>query len=201
MGIIESLEMHQFMCHKYLTFSLGPQINFIIGELHSSQGNVVLANILALFQVTTEVSAERQVESSSLTIFDRRQECSSLRAHSGTRWQGDFDRARYRSQVVHSRGTIVSCSCIILCFALTFRSVSEVTVVLKNQGEEAYRPKEYGKSIVITRRFTKDGASSYKIKNRDGKVISTKREELQAICDHMNIQVDNPMNVLTQGLS
>ena len=34
MGIIESLEMHQFMCHKYLTFSLGPQINFIIGEFH-----------------------------------------------------------------------------------------------------------------------------------------------------------------------
>ena len=31
MGIIEALEMHQFMCHKYLTFSLGPQINFIIG--------------------------------------------------------------------------------------------------------------------------------------------------------------------------
>ena len=72
--------------------------------------------------------------------------------------------------------------------------------MLKNQGEEAYRPKEYGKSIVITRRFTKDGASSYKIRNRDGKVISTKREELQAICDHMNIQVDNPMNILTQGM-
>ena len=26
-----------------------------------------------------------------------------------------------------------------------------------------------------------------------------KRDELSAICDHMNIQVDNPMNVLTQG--
>lgn len=78
-------------------------------------------------------------------------------------------------------------------------SVAEVTVVLKNQGEEAYRPKDYGRSIVITRRFTKEGASSYKIKSRDGKVVSTKREELQAICDHMNIQVDNPMNILTQG--
>ncbi len=33
MGVIEKLEMHQFMCHKYLTFSFGPQINFIIGEL------------------------------------------------------------------------------------------------------------------------------------------------------------------------
>lgn len=30
-GIIEAIEMHQFMCHKYLTFAFGPQINFIIG--------------------------------------------------------------------------------------------------------------------------------------------------------------------------
>ena len=78
-------------------------------------------------------------------------------------------------------------------------SVAEVTVQLKNQGEEAFRPQDFGKSIVITRRFTKDGSSSYKIRSKDGKLISTKREDLQAICDHMNIQVDNPMNVLTQG--
>ena len=75
-----------------------------------------------------------------------------------------------------------------------------MTVILKNQGEEAYRPKDYGKSIVITRRFTKEGSSSYKIKSKDGRVVSTKREELSAICDHMNIQVDNPMNILTQGM-
>jgi len=78
-------------------------------------------------------------------------------------------------------------------------SAAEVTISLKNQGEEAYKPKEYGKSIVITRRFTKEGSSSWKIKSKDGKIISTKKDELSAICDHMNIQVDNPMNVLTQG--
>jgi chromosome segregation ATPase len=78
-------------------------------------------------------------------------------------------------------------------------SAAEVTIQLKNQGEEAYKYDLYGDSIVITRRFTKEGASSYKIKSRDGKIVSTKREELSAICDHMNIQVDNPMNVLTQG--
>lgn len=77
--------------------------------------------------------------------------------------------------------------------------VAEVTVTIKNQGEEAYRPDQYGKSIVISRRFTKDGSTSWKIKSKDGKVISSKREELSAICDHMNIQVDNPLNVLTQG--
>ena len=34
-GIIEYIEMHQFMCHKYLTFHFGPQINFIIGVFFS----------------------------------------------------------------------------------------------------------------------------------------------------------------------
>ena len=84
-------------------------------------------------------------------------------------------------------------------FLIGRSSVAEVTVQLKNQGEEAFRPQDFGKSIVITRRFTKDGSSSYKIRSKDGKLISTKREDLQAICDHMNIQVDNPMNILTQG--
>ena len=64
-----------------------------------------------------------------------------------------------------------------------------------------FKPKEYGKTIVITRRFTKEGSSTWKIKGKDGRVISTKKDELSAICDHMNIQVDNPMNVLTQGNS
>lgn len=31
-GIIERVELFQFMCHQRLTFSFGPQINFIIGN-------------------------------------------------------------------------------------------------------------------------------------------------------------------------
>ncbi|KAH9926088.1 P-loop containing nucleoside triphosphate hydrolase protein [Amylocystis lapponica] len=145
MGIIESLEMHQFMCHKYLTFSFGPQINFIIGGKSA---------VLSALTVALGGKATSTGRGSGLKSFIR---------------EG--------------------------------QAVSEVSVSLKNQGEEAYKPKEYGKSIVITRRFTKEGSSSYKIKSRDGKVISTKREELSAICDHMNIQVDNPMNILTQDSS
>ena len=83
----------------------------------------------------------------------------------------------------------------------TVTSAAEVSIHLKNQGDEAFKHDLYGDSIVITRRFTKEGASSYKIKSKDGKLVSTKREDLSAICDHMNIQVDNPMNVLTQGRS
>lgn len=85
------------------------------------------------------------------------------------------------------------------CLDAALCSQSEVSISIKNQGEEAYKPDIYGKSIIITRKFTKEGSSSYKIKSADGKIISTKRDELSAICDHMNIQVDNPMNILTQG--
>lgn len=82
---------------------------------------------------------------------------------------------------------------------LGFRA-SEITITLRNQGDEAYKPHEYGKSIQITRRFTKEGSSTWKIKGTKSKnTVSSKREELSAICDHMNIQVDNPLNVLTQG--
>lgn len=74
-----------------------------------------------------------------------------------------------------------------------------MTIHIKNQGEEAYKPHEFGNTIVITRTWTKDGSASWKISSKEGKTISTKKDELASICDHMNIQVDNPMNVLTQG--
>lgn len=145
-GIIENLEMHQFMCHKYLTFNFGPQINFIIGHNGSGKSAVLTALTIAL----------------------------GGKASSTGRGSG------------------------LKSFIREGQSVSEVSVTIKNRGEEAFKPKEYGSSIIITRRFTKDGSSTWKIKSKDGRVVSTKREELAAICDHMNIQVDNPMNVLTQ---
>ncbi|KAF7298831.1 p-loop containing nucleoside triphosphate hydrolase protein [Mycena indigotica] len=145
-GIIEGIELHQFMCHQRLTFSFGPQMNFIIGHNGSGKSAVLTGITVAL----------------------------GGKAASTGRGSG------------------------LKSFIREGQNAAEVTIVLKNQGEEAYKPKEYGKSIVINRRFTKEGNSSWKIKSKDGRVISTKKEELAAICDHMNIQVDNPMNVLTQ---
>ena len=88
-----------------------------------------------------------------------------------------------------------------LVFSKLIRSsTAEVTIHIKNQGEEAYKLKEYGKAIIITRKWNKEGSTSWKIKSKEGRVISSKKDELAAICDHMNIQVDNPMNVLTQGM-
>ncbi|CAG8456372.1 2856_t:CDS:10 [Racocetra fulgida] len=65
-------------------------------------------------------------------------------------------------------------------------------------GADAYRHDIYGDSIIIERRISRDGSNGYKIKTSGGKVVSGKRDELNAILDHMAIQVDNPMNVLSQ---
>jgi structural maintenance of chromosomes protein 6 len=69
------------------------------------------------------------------------------------------------------------------------RSAAEICLTLKNQGQEAYKPDIYGKSITVVRRIHADGGGSWKVKSASGKVISTKREELDFICDHCDIQV------------
>ncbi|UZJ52289.1 hypothetical protein CBS101457_001609 [Exobasidium rhododendri] len=73
-----------------------------------------------------------------------------------------------------------------------------VEVTLKNQGPEAFRYKEYGDKIIVERMIRADGTGSWKTKDHMNRIVSVKREELNAICDHANIQVDNPMNILTQ---
>lgn len=77
-------------------------------------------------------------------------------------------------------------------------SAAEIRIRLRNQGAEAYRPSEYGDTITIERRINADGSGFWRIRNSEGRVISTKREELDAITDYANIQVDNPMNILSQ---
>ncbi|KAF9777990.1 P-loop containing nucleoside triphosphate hydrolase protein [Thelephora terrestris] len=146
MGIIERVEMLDFMCHAYLKFNFGPQINFIIGHNGSGKSAVLTAITIAMGG----------------------------------------------KAAVTGRGSGLK------SFIKEGKQASEVTITLKNRGDEAFKHDLYGDSIVITRKFDFKGSSTYKIKSKDGVLISNKKEELSAICDHMNIQVDNPMNVLTQ---
>jgi structural maintenance of chromosomes protein 6 len=80
------------------------------------------------------------------------------------------------------------------------KRAAEVSITLTNGGDESFRPLDYGNEITITRHFTENGNASYKIKSKTKKTISTSRAELDAILDHFSIDVDNPMNILTQGM-
>ncbi|KAI9807767.1 MAG: hypothetical protein M1825_005072 [Sarcosagium campestre] len=74
-------------------------------------------------------------------------------------------------------------------------------VKLKNQGSNGFQQDIYGDSIVIERQFSRTGTSGFKLKSESGRIISTKKAELEEIIDFFTLQIDNPMNVLTQDMA
>ncbi|PBP23112.1 DNA repair protein [Diplocarpon rosae] len=71
-------------------------------------------------------------------------------------------------------------------------------IQLKNQGNDAYQPDIYGESIIIERHFSRSGSSSFKLKTAAGRIISSKKGDVDDLVEYYQLQVDNPMNVLTQ---
>ncbi|UPX19353.1 RNA helicase [Ascochyta rabiei] len=78
---------------------------------------------------------------------------------------------------------------------------SSVRVRIKNQGPLAFKPHLYGKSISVERHFTVTGASGFKLRDENDKIVTTKKAELEDIMDAFSMQIDNPMNVLTQDMA
>ena len=79
--------------------------------------------------------------------------------------------------------------------------VASLSVRIKNQGETAYNPEVFGKSITIERQFSRSGTSGFKIKDATGRIVSTKRADLEDVSDYFALQLDNPMNVLSQDMA
>ncbi|KAK1753499.1 hypothetical protein QBC47DRAFT_386576 [Echria macrotheca] len=73
-----------------------------------------------------------------------------------------------------------------------------LSVKIKNQGNDAYKYDIYGDSIVVERHFSKAGSSGFRVKSANGQTISTKRQEIEDIVEYFALQVDNPLNVLSQ---
>ncbi|KAM6458961.1 structural maintenance of chromosomes protein 6 isoform 2-T2 [Liasis olivaceus] len=149
-GIIESIQLKNFMCHSMLgPFKFGSNVNFIVGNNGSGKSAVLTALIVGLGGKATVTN-----RGSSLKVFVK-----------------------------------------------DGQSSADVSITLRNQGEDAFRPEQYGDSIIVNQHITLEGHRSYKLKSSTGALISSKKEELTAILDHFNIQVDNPVSVLTQEMS
>lgn len=78
---------------------------------------------------------------------------------------------------------------------------ASIIVKIKNEGIGAYLPDEYGKTIIVERHFNKSGTSGFKIKSEKGRIVSTRKGDLDEICEFFVFQIDNPMNVLSQDLA
>lgn len=75
---------------------------------------------------------------------------------------------------------------------------SVLIVKIKNQGQDAYKHDVYGDSIIVERHFSKSGSSSFKVKTATGQAVSNRKQEVDDIVEYYSLQVDNPLNVLSQ---
>ena len=73
-----------------------------------------------------------------------------------------------------------------------------LVVKLKNAGSDAYQHDVYGDSIIIERHFSKTGSSGFKIKTSQGRIMSTKKQEVDEISEWYALQIGNPLMVLSQ---
>ena len=78
---------------------------------------------------------------------------------------------------------------------------STLSVKIKNGGDSAYQQEVYGDAIIVERHFSRSGGSNFKLKSSNGRLISTRKGDLEEICDYFALQIDNPMNVLTQDMA
>ncbi|XP_031437690.1 structural maintenance of chromosomes protein 6-like [Clupea harengus] len=87
------------------------------------------------------------------------------------------------------------------CFVKEGESSAEVSITLRNRGNDAFKPQVYGQAITLDLRISSEGLRTYKLRSKTGQLISSKKEELISLLDYFNVQVDNPVSILTQEMS
>ena len=78
---------------------------------------------------------------------------------------------------------------------------AKITVVISNDGPDAFKPESYGKAIVVEKTLNGAGANVLRLKSARGDIVGTKMEELHKLTDHFCVDVDNPITVMTQDMA
>lgn len=116
-------------------------------------------------------------------------------------WESNGYKQRAELEKFYQRRTRVRADLIVnKSYADGYRS-STVTVKIKNTSDSAYQHEVYGDTIIVERHFSRSGSSNFRLKSSTGRLISNRKADLEDICDYFALQIDNPMNVLTQDMA
>ncbi|KAK8489067.1 hypothetical protein V6N13_029095 [Hibiscus sabdariffa] len=85
-------------------------------------------------------------------------------------------------------------------FIKTGCSYATVQVDVKNEGADSFKPEIFGDTIIIERRIT-DSTSSTVLKDRQGRKVASRKEDLRELVEHFNIDVENPCVIMSQDKS
>ncbi|XP_044418076.1 structural maintenance of chromosomes protein 6B isoform X4 [Triticum aestivum] len=85
-------------------------------------------------------------------------------------------------------------------FIKTGCSDAAIAVDINNQGEDAFKPDIYGNLIKLERRITKSSSSTI-LKDQHGRKVAHRKDDLNEIVEHFNIDVENPCVIISQDKS
>jgi len=78
-----------------------------------------------------------------------------------------------------------------------------ISITIRNTGNDAYLPEEFGDKITVERKINASGGGGFRILNSAGKSVTSSAPKtiLGEIIDRFNIQVANPCAILDQDTS
>ncbi|XP_062200080.1 structural maintenance of chromosomes protein 6A-like isoform X2 [Phragmites australis] len=85
-------------------------------------------------------------------------------------------------------------------FIKTGCSYAAIVVDINNHGEDAFKPEVYGNLIILERRIS-ESSSSTVLKDQHGRKVAHRKDDLNEIIEHFNIDVENPCVIMSQDKS
>ncbi|XP_020155978.1 structural maintenance of chromosomes protein 6B [Aegilops tauschii subsp. strangulata] len=85
-------------------------------------------------------------------------------------------------------------------FIKTGCSYAAISVDINNQGEDSFKPDVYGNLIKLERRITESSSSTI-LKDQHGRKVANRKDDLNEIIEHFNIDVENPCVIMSQDKS
>lgn len=177
-GKILSMKLKNFMCHRNLTVDFNRSTNLIIGKNGSGKSAVLTALIVGL-----GCKANATDRSSSI--------------------KREWKLVDLCLRLIFAIGTLCNMLICLSVAELIRRGENSATIEIhiSNDGDDSYDHERFGNKIIVVRHVTASGGSTYKLKSATGHVMSSSRCDLLKMILYMNIQVDNPVCVLTQDAS
>ena len=79
------------------------------------------------------------------------------------------------------------------------KEYASIQMHIANGGDDAFKPDEFGDTIVAEHRLERNGSGTYRLKDGAGvKGRKSSKAEFMELCSHLNIQANNPCALLTQ---
>jgi len=170
-GIIRTIIVENFMNHAHLRINLDPHVNFIVGKNGSGKSAIVASCIAGL---ACKASSSGRNLSSYKSFIKHGEDYALIQVR--------------RANAPSTRG------------APTLVWLAPWQIHLANPFlSDPYKYDEFGDTLIVEHRIEKNGPGSYRLKSGCGASDrKSNKKEVEELCEHFNIQCENPCALLTQ---